>query len=453
MSRRRDPRPFPSRAALSRRSLLRTTGALGVGAALAGCAPSLDTTGSLPQVAASYDGPPVTLRFWNGLTGGDGPVMRELIAEFTAQHPAVSIDMYALPWPDFYQKFPAAVVSGLAPDFALMHNFQVATNAARGVIMPLDELVDVVGISEADYLPVVWASGVHRDQRWSLPLDMWPDSLFYNRRVLADAGLDPDAPPRDGDAYLDALDRLASSGVRGHWLPAVDPQGVGRGFDSLLWQFGGTHYDDAGTAALFADDAGVAALEWQQTLIREGWSPRDVSGTDANVAFKNDQNAFLWGGPGALINDLGSVDGLDWDVVPLPQIGTQQAAFSGSHQFVVARQHEFDTERLTAVATFLSWILENSIGWASAGPVPARLPVLESPELQEFPAQAHVAEGVEHIHFYPLVPGIAEVQTTILYPEIGDALLSLSDARTALETATERAGFLLRENADKYRKV
>ncbi|SKC38136.1 ABC transporter substrate-binding protein [Krasilnikoviella flava] len=434
---------------LTRRAVLRALGVAGATAAVAGCAPTIGTA-RMPQVAGTYDGPPVTLRFWNGLTGGDGPVMRTLIEEFTAAHPNVRIDMYALPWPDFYQKFPAAVVSGLAPDLALMHNFQVATSAARNVIMPVDEVLGAVGLAEADYLPVVWGSGVYRGQRWSLPLDMWPDSLFYNRRVLEKAGLDPDAPPVDRAGYEAALDTLASSGVRGHWLPAIDPQGVGRGFDSLLWQLGGTHYDDAGRSATWAGPEGVEALAWQQSLVRQGWSPNDVSGSDANVAFKNDQNAFLWGGPGALINDLGQVESLDWDVSPLPRIGTQRAAFSGSHQFVVARQQSFDADRLAAVVTFLGWILENSLGWASAGPVPARLPVLQSPELQDLPAQAHVAQGVEHIRFYPLVPGIAEVQTTILYPAVGDALLSLGDPRAALETAAAQASFLLTENAEKY---
>jgi multiple sugar transport system substrate-binding protein len=439
-------------SAMTRRAVLRALGVAGATAAAAavgGCAPTIGTT-RMPAVTAAYDGPPVTLRFWNGLTGGDGPVMRALLAEFTRAHPNVRIDMYALPWPDFYQKFPAAVVSGLAPDFALMHNFQVATNAARRVIMPLDEVVGAVGLEEPDYLPVVWGSGVYRGQRWSLPLDMWPDSLFYNRRVLEKAGLDPDAPPADRAAYESALDAMASAGVQGHWLPAIDPQGVGRGFDSLLWQHGGTHYDDAGRSATWGGPEGVEALAWQQSLIQQGWSPRDVSGSDANVAFKNDRTAFLWGGPGALINDLASVEGLDWDVAPLPRIGGEPAAFSGSHQFVVSRQSEFDADRLAAVVTFLAWILENSLGWASAGPVPARLPELRDPGLQEMPAQAHVASGIEHIRFYPLVPGIAEVQTTILYPAIGDALLSLGDPRAALETATTQASFLLRENTEKY---
>lgn len=441
---------------ISRRTLLRGAGALGLAGTtgLAACGRPVDTSAQLPDVGGGdYDGPPITLQFWNGLTGGDGPVMRKLLAEFTASHPAISVEMYAIPWSNFYQKFPAAVVSGLAPDLGLMHNFQVATNAARQVIVPLDPLARALELTESDYLPVVWGSGLFQGERWSLPLDMWPDSLFYNRRVLADAGLDPDAPPTTGEEYLSTLETLAGRGIQGHWLPAIDPQGVGRGFDSLLWQMGGELYDAEGSQATFGSDAGLRALEWQQGLVEAGYSPRDASGSDANVAFKNDENAFLWGGPGALINDLAKVEDLDWDVAPLPQIGPNRAAFSGSHQFVLMRQREFDPARISAVVTFLRWITSNSIGWASAGPVPARLPVLAQPEFAELEAQSHVAEGVEHIRFYPLVPGIAEVQTTILYPAIGDALLGQASPADALARATEQASFLLSENLTKYREV
>lgn len=439
---------------IDRRTMLRGTGALalaGLGG-MSGCGRPVETRAELPDVAGDYDGPPLTLQFWNGLTGGDGPVMRRLLEKFTSEHPAITVEMYAIPWSNFYQKFPAAVVSGLAPDFGLMHNFQVATNAARQVIMPLDSLVSVLELQPGDYLPIVWESGLFQGERWSLPLDMWPDSLFYNRRVLEEAGLDPDTPPDTGAEYLDTLEQLRAKGVQGHWLPAIDPQGVGRGFDSLLWQMGGDLYDDLGSEARFGSEAGVRALEWQKQLIDAGYSPTDVSGSDANVAFKNDQNAFLWGGPGALINDLGKVEGLEWDVAPLPQIGLRKAAFSGSHQFVLMRQREFDADRVAAVVTFLRWIMANSIGWASAGPVPARLPVLQQPEFAELKAQSHVAEGVEDIRFYPLIPGITEVQTTVLYPAVGDALLGQTSPADALAAATEQASYLLEENLTKYRE-
>ncbi len=440
--------------ALSRRALLGLGVAAAAGSATACGAPDTAAV-DLPLPATfGYDGPPVELRFWNGLTGGDGAIMRELLLEFSAHHPAITVQMFAMPWPSFYRKFAAAVVSGLAPDLGLMQSFHVATNAARAVIVPLDEVADRLELSEAQFSSTVWQSGIVGGRRYSIPLDVWPDSLFYNRRVLADAGLDPDDPPRDRAAYENALDVLAGRGISGHWLPAVDPQGVGRGFDSLQWQMGGELYAADGSSATFNSEAGIAALTWQRDLIDRGWSKQNVNGGDANTAFKNDLNAFLWGGPGALINDLGSVPDLDWGVVPLPRIGDQPAAFSGSHQFVVMRQRSYDENRLAATLTFLSWISENSIGWAGAGPIPARTDVLADDAFTALTAQASVAQALpDDVRFYPLVPGIFDVQSTILYPAISDVLLQRTDPAAALDAAAEQAQFLLTENLQKYEEA
>lgn len=425
-------------------------GALLAAGAVGACAgPDLSPV-DLPAVDDGYDGPPVRLSFWNGLTGGDGAIMRDLLVEFTRAHPSITVDMFAMPWPSFYQKFPSAVVSGLAPDLGLMQNFHVATNAARGVIVPLDEVADRLGLTEGDFAETVWRSGIVGGSRYSIPLDVWPGSLFYNRRVLADAGLDPDDPPRERASYEHTLDVLAEQGVAGHWLPAIDPQGVGRGFDSLQWQMGGELYDEEGSRALFNGEEGLAALAWQRDRIRLGHSARNVSGGDANVAFKNDLTAFIWGGPGALINDLGSVPDLDWGVVPLPTIGDRPASFSGSHQFVIMRQRTFDPDRLAATYTFLSWISDNSIGWAGAGPVPARQDVVASPEFEALTAQASVARALPDVRFYPLIPGIFDVQSTILYPAISDVLLGNAEPKEALDAAAEQAGHLLTENRQKY---
>ena len=108
---------------------------------------------------------------------------------------------------------------------------------------------------------------------------------------------------------------------------------------------------------------------------------------------------------------------------------------------MITRQHRFDPDRVRAVVTFLGWITQNSLGWAAAGPIPARLPVLQRSRVHRMTAQANIARGIDAIHFYPLIPGIAEVQTTILYPAIGDALLgNLSRAGRARRRRPARRG-------------
>ena len=63
-----------------------------------------------------YTGPNVSLAFWNGFTGGDGPFMKQLVDQFNTEHQNIKVSMNMLQWADFYPKVPTAVQSGNGPD-------------------------------------------------------------------------------------------------------------------------------------------------------------------------------------------------------------------------------------------------------------------------------------------------------------------------------------------------
>src|SRR5689334_2188808 len=128
---------FPT--GLSRRRLL----GLGLGATaaavVAGCAggKSADQTagGAEPETSftGGYDGPPVTLSYWNGFTGGDGPFMKQLVADFMKENPKITVESNTVEWAQYYQRMPAAVTANRGPDVGVMHVDQLATNAARRI--------------------------------------------------------------------------------------------------------------------------------------------------------------------------------------------------------------------------------------------------------------------------------------------------------------------------------
>jgi multiple sugar transport system substrate-binding protein len=125
---------------LSRRDFLVTTGAAGAGLLLSGCLgrspeeTATTQTGGAPA-ATTYDGPSVTLEYWNGFTGGDGPFMERLVERFKQEHGNIDVKMNTLEWADYYTKVPQAVTAGQGPDLGVMHIDTLATNAARNVII------------------------------------------------------------------------------------------------------------------------------------------------------------------------------------------------------------------------------------------------------------------------------------------------------------------------------
>ncbi len=437
---------------LTRRHFLGLGAGAGAGLLLAGCGggsqnnPAVQASGG--DGGKTYDGPKVELAFWNGFTGGDGPYMRQLVEQFSAEHKNINVSMNTVEWLDYYQKVPAAVRSGEGPDVGIMHADQLGTNAARGVVIPLDDVENALGFKESDFAPVVWKAGIYNNKRYGIPLDMHPLGFYYNKGTMEKAGLNPDKPPQTNDEYMAALEELKGKGIQGHWVSPFPFTGT-LTFMSSLWQFGGDLYNEDTTKATFNSDAGVKALTWMVDLVQKGYSPKNVSQDAEYTAFQNGDNAFMWNGIWN-INPFEEIDSLEWGATQLPQIGTEKGAWSGSHNFVIMQKRPLDPNKVNASKVFINWISQQSIAWAKAGQVPARKAVRESEEFQSLKWQPKFAEEIPYVHFIPPVPGIADVQPSTFDRAVNEAVLLKTDPKPALDAAASRADQLLEENRQKY---
>ncbi|NKY05967.1 ABC transporter substrate-binding protein [Cellulomonas hominis] len=436
----------PHRPGPSRRNFLAGIGALGAAATLAACAGGSPTS-STGGGGATYAGGKVDLAFWNGFTGGDGPVMQDLVDRFNAEHETITVKMTTMEWADYHAKLPAALTSGQGPHVAIQHLDSLPTSAARGLLLPLDDVADELGLTSDDFIRTVWDAGIYGDARYGIPLDVHPLGFFFNTAVLAGAGLDPAAPPMDRAAYEAALDTLLGTGVAGHWMSPHTFTG-GQTLQSLIWQFGGDLFDSEGATAAWARDEGVEALSWMVDAVHKGWSARDV-GQDADlIALQNGQAAFNWNGIWS-INTLDQISGLEWDVRRLPRIGSVDAAWAGSHNFVLTKQRGTSDDQLEAARTFINWVSQQSAAWAVGGQVPARLSARDSADFAALAPQSAIAEQAEDLRFVPSIPGIGDAVGE-LYTALNEAVLLTKDPATALADAAARADKVLADNRDRY---
>jgi len=438
---------------VSRRGLL--GGALGtvMGVGLAGCGSgSAGKPGqAAPSVAGgggadAYAGPNVELAYWNGLTGGDGPVMRKLVTAFNAAHPNIKVTMTAIAWAEYYQKVPAAVSNGKAPDVGIMHADTLATNAARQVIQPLDDVAQALKLTESDFAPLAWKGGIYKDKRYGISLDMHPAGLFYNKTVMQKVGADPTKPPTTGDELMAVLDKCKSKGIQGMWTSALSVAGLES--QTLVYQYGGKMVNDDGMTVAFADEPAIKAITWWKGLIDQGYSPKNAAADGNYVSFTNDKSAFMINGPWNT-TPLNALKKLQWGAAPVPKIGSELATWAGSHQFVLPRQLHPDKNKATASRVFVNWISQQSLGWADAGMVPARKSVRESAEFKTKGAVNEFAKEIDYIKFVPPVAGVNDV-----LPEwttaVSDAMLGKKDIASALGEAAQRANKILAANTKKY---
>jgi multiple sugar transport system substrate-binding protein len=391
-----------------------------------------------------YSGPAVTLAYWNGFTGGDGPAMQELVKNFQSEHDNISLKNNTVEWADFYQQLPAASQAGKGPDVGVMHLDQLATNAARNVIVPLDDLAEALGLEESDFAPSVWEPGIYDGKRYGIPLDVHSLAMYFNQDHFDKAGITE--PPSDAASLEEACTKLQQAGFQEpFWMPNLWPAHLM--FLSLLWQFGGEPYAEDGSEATFGSEAGVQALTWMREQIEKGYSPDNVNVDTQYIAFKEGQNSITWDGIWQ-INDLEST-GMNYGLAPIPTIGDGPGAWANSHNFFLTSQAAEDEDRANAAKTFIGWMSEQSAAWSDAGMIPARNSAREEPAYTES-VQYALREQTDHLHFLPAVPGLGEVTPQTLEVAVNEAMLGRKSAEEALQEAQDDANQLLEQNAEKY---
>jgi multiple sugar transport system substrate-binding protein len=444
--------PLTSRA-LSRRTFFGAVGAAGAYAALVACGGTSTPPGGAAATsgafgtATAYAGPPVTLGFWNGFTGGDGPFMKKLVEEFNAANPNITVEMNTLQWGDFYSKVPNAVSAGAGPDIAVMHIDQLATNAARSVIIPLDEVSTALNYTEGDFDQTVWTAGIYKDKRYGIPLDVHPLGFYANKGQLTTAGITE--MPTDDTSFQAAVTALQGAGgvPQPFWITATWPAHLM--FVSLINQFGGSIYNPEGTAATFNSAAGEESLNWLTSFINSGASPANVASDAQAQAFRQQRNSLTWDGIW-MMNEWDKVEGLDWEAAGLPTIGDKPAVWASSHNMTVTSQAAKDPNKLEASRLFIAFISEKSIEWAKSGQVPARNSVRESAEFAALPVQSTLATQLPHAVFPPTVAGIGDVTGPTYELAVNEVVLGKATAKDALATAAAKADQLLADNRAKY---
>ena len=405
-------------APTSRRQFLHRT-ATGLAAGLAGAA--------LPGCASGIV-PGGGIRFWNGFTGPDGRAMLRLVDAFNEQADG-SVRMQRTDWATYYSKLFVAGLGGRAPEVFVLQAEQLARFVRAGLVSPMDDLYgdapDQLPVADfdANVLDVVEFDG----RRFGMPLDVHPMGTYYNVDLLAKAGYD--APPTQGDAFLECLRAVdASSG--GNVFPYVFCWWRLNAF-AALWQWGGSVFGEDPTQCVLDSPQAIEGFRWCSDLVREKrLAPSPQAAGDSWVGFRQGRVGVAWHGM-FMLADLQRVDDLPWAGAPVAQVGPQPATWGGSHVLCFRPDIEGDTlETALALARYLS---AAGLEWAQGGQIPPRKSLRDTDDFRSMQAQSAFAEMLPYTKFMPQVPMVQEYLTAIDYAI--EQTLRGAGAENALKTA------------------
>ncbi len=385
----------------------------------------------------------VAIEFWTPFTGADGDTMEALVAQFNSETPTVQVTLQRLP--DYYTAVNNAVQAGEAPAVMIMHIDALARYAAEEVVQPVTELSSQLGLSEDDFTPAVWAGTMWQGEQFSIPLDVHPQVLYYNRDLLEEVGAEV---PVDRETFEDALQKCTDAGYdQGVWSNHAFSAGLT--WVSLFYQAGGEWTNEDFSEATFNSDAGVQASEYMLSIIDMGVQPQAVDPDAELTNLESLSSCFATTGIWQTTRLQASL-GESFGMTPFPQIFDSPGNWAGSH--TLALRSDLEGDELQGASYFIDWLTGHTVDWAAGGQLPARADVRESEEFAALADIPDVLPAIDAARFPPPIPGSGDMffGPGGVWEKVAEMITAGADPQEGLDAAAEQYTEILQTNKEEF---
>jgi multiple sugar transport system substrate-binding protein len=377
--------------------------------------------------------------------------MDELIRQFNAENPDVVVRQETFPYDAYQQRVAAATAAGEGPDVVQLFYGWAASWQRAGYVEPLpQEHIDHAWIEEY-FIPMA-ESGKIGGEYYGLPTAVRSMALFYNKDLFEEAGLDPDAPPRTWDEFVEMAQALTVK--RGPQF-----QRIGYGFGGqdhhlirtvLMNQLGSPPFSADGREVLYGGEIGAEALrtwtDWQ--LVHEIGQVEFIPGTSGyREGFIGLQNiAMIIDGSFAIGQVRAGAD-FDWGVAELPTFDNGVRSNFGSYWMngVTPKAYE-SPERLEAAARFIEFVTSEDAMrlWLEVvGELPAASSLVRDESLVADPVNGPFIAGLAYAEATQFVDEAAQRQ--VMLDAYNRVLLEGLDPAKSIAIAAEQDQALIDE--------
>ncbi|WP_030670278.1 extracellular solute-binding protein [Streptomyces rimosus] len=309
-----------------------------------------------------------TVTFWDTSNDAEKATYKKLAEDFEKEHPKVDVKYVSVAFGEANAKFKNAAGAGAgAPDVMRTEVAWVADFANLGYLAPLD---DTPALDNAgDYLPQALGSTKFKDKTYAVPQVTDTLGLFYNKRLLKEAGVG--VPKTFAELSAAAKQIKDKTGATALYLRGDDPYW----FLPYLYGEGGDMVDARDKIVTIDDDAGVKAFkaikdlvdskaavtdatdgqENQLKALKDGSvamaisGPWDIEGVRAGKEFKDKKNLGVAPVPGGSASQ-GSPQG-GWNLSVYAGSKNLQASYAFAKYMSSAKVQQQTTEKLSLLPT------------------------------------------------------------------------------------------------------
>ncbi len=423
-----------------RTALMRVSG-LVLGAALivslTGCGAAQGATELNPDAQ-------VKLEMWTGQTDQAQKVLEQLVEEFEADNPNVTIEVSAgaSSTEDLLQKLSAGFAGNKYPDISYAFGSWAGQLESSGRTLDITEQVAEADVNWDEFSASARATSQPTGTKTiGFPAIVDNLSLIYNKTVFDSAGVDYPTSDWSWEDFRSAAKRLtdAPTETYGYAYSVSGSEETTWQFWPHFWQNGGTILSDDSTKSEIASTAGVDALtDLRDMAIEDKSIYLDQTDTKFAQLFASDRIGMITSGPWQLADF--KTAGTNYGVVQLPGTDGDHQTVSGADIWALF-DHK-DKNREYWAFQFTKWLTDAAQDerWnVEVGNLPLRSSEVESDAFKKqvatYPGLDVMAENMANAQQpRPTIPGYVGLSEAI-GSAISDVLQGQGDPKSALEKA------------------
>lgn len=363
-----------------------------------------DGTINNPEAVEIADG---SLSMWSLFTGGDGEYFKAVAEGYNGSETAkMPVQVVTLVWADYYTKLQTAVATGNGPDIGVSHVSKLYELAETGVVEPITDQLEELGIDLTQYFAQASIDSVTFDgDIYAIPLDTHSEIMYYNTDVLAEAGITEEEvlAVKSAEEFDALLAKCKEALPEDYSVISVTDSGDDpyRLWYAVYFQMGGTDFVGEGATEVTLDEEKArAAMEYVKSWYDNGYV---LPGLDDHTAFfQSGKSAFHFAGTWVTGN-LTNTEGLNFGLTTFPLLyGETPYCWSDSHTLTVpVNPDRTEEETLAAVDFIFNASTTYGLSWAGSGQIPSATTVNQSEEYAALPGYAAVKE-LEYSKYAPL---------------------------------------------------
>lgn len=359
---------------------------------------------------------------WVAVEEGTRDQVADLVREFEAQNPNIKVRVIPVAVSDIQSQLSIMYQGKNTPDISQVHPDDVITLAAMGALAPVDPLLSPAFKEDVheSLLDLTKWEGI----RYGIPWAPAGPGFLYNKKLMAQAGIDPNSPPKTVEQMTEymriAKTKLPSDTIMIQLDTTIRTIGILHQWP-FIRAFGALPVD--GRKANVNSKEMIAYVEWVRSLMDNGYSlpgkkygefrPMGAQGR-LLFAFDGSYVRGIWKSLNSSLTD--EMINETWGVAPIPggKDGIHYAA-PDDHFLVIFK----DSEHKEEAAKFAEFLVNSDYSlknyFLPVGFVPATKSAIQRvPELGDDPIRKAFSELiVPTVVPLPYGPEYTEVAVTI----------------------------------------